>query len=189
MRAVADTAKQITALISKLSLKSPQPMVAKLSELVDIHALVEEVVAPMRDAATVPIRVSGGPVGLVLGMREQIHQVLLNVVLNAQQAIDQNGYISITIKELGGVVRVTVEDTGKGIPSNLLETLFRPSQSRRTSGLGIGLYQSKQIIEAHRGTVQIRSQEGNGTQVQIEFPVHGASETKTDKLMASSTAL
>ena len=67
MRTVADTAKQITALISKLSLKSPQPVFAKPPELVDIHALVEEVVAPMRDAATVPIRVNGGPVGLDLG--------------------------------------------------------------------------------------------------------------------------
>ena len=101
MRTVADTAKQITALISKLSRKSPQPVIAKLPELVDIHALVEEVVAPMRDAAIVPIRANGGPVGPILGMREQIHQVLLNVILNAQQAIDQNGYISITIKEFG----------------------------------------------------------------------------------------
>ena len=142
----------------------------------------------MRDAAIVPIRVSGGPVGLILGMREQIHQVLLNVVLNAQQAIGQNGYISITIKELGSVVRVTVEDTGNGIPSHMLETLFRPSQSWRASGLGIGLYQSKQIIEAHDGTVQVRSKKGKGTQVRIEFPLHGASETKTDKLMAESTA-
>ena len=187
MRTVADTAKQITALISKLSLKSPQPVFANPPELVDIHALVEEVVAPMRHGAIVPIRVNGGPVGLISGMREQIHQVLLNVVLNAQQAIDQDGSISITIKVLGELVRVTVEDTGKGIPSHLFETLFRPSQSCRTGGLGIGLYQSKQIIEAHRGTVQIRSQEGKGTQVQIEFPLHRASETKTDKLMAGST--
>jgi hypothetical protein len=189
MRTVADTAKQITALISKLSLRSSQPVCVKPPELMDLHGLIEEVVAPMRDGAVVPIRVNGGPVGLVLGMREQIHQVLLNVVLNAQHAIDQDGYISITIKEWGEVVRVTVEDTGKGIPSRLLETLFRPSQSWRPGGLGIGLYQSKQIIEAHRGTVQIRSQEGKGTQVQIEFPLHRASEFKTDALMARSTAL
>ena len=162
MRTVADTAKQITALISKLSLKSPQPVIAKPPELVDIHALVEEVVAPMRDAATVPMRVSGGPVGLILGMREQIHQVLLNVVLNAQQAIGQNGSSRSPLKNRAVQFVVTVEDTGNGIPSHMLETLFRPSQSWRASGLGIGLYQSKQIIEAHRGTVQIRSQRRKG---------------------------
>ena len=56
MRTVADTAKQITALISKLSLKSPRACTANPPELVDIPALVEEVVAPMRGAETVPIR-------------------------------------------------------------------------------------------------------------------------------------
>ena len=188
MRTVADTAKQITALISKLSLKSPQPVSAKSRELVDIHALVEEVVAPIREAGTVPIRVDGGPVGSVLGMREQLHQVLLNTVLNAQQAIGKNGSISITVKQLDSSIRIDVEDTGVGIPADRLETLFRPSPSRQVSGLGIGLYQSKQIIEAHGGAVQVRSEEGRGTQVYIEFPLHRAPDAKIDKVMAGSTA-
>jgi signal transduction histidine kinase len=68
----------------------------------------------------------------------------------------------------------------------MLKTLFRPSQSWRASGLDIGLYQSRQIIEAHGGTVQVRSEAGKGTQVRIEFPLHGASETKIGKLMAGS---
>jgi signal transduction histidine kinase len=188
MRTVVDTAKQITGLISKLSLKSPQPLSAKAPELLDISALVEEIVAPMREAGAVPIRVNGGSAGLVLGMREQIHQVLLNAVLNAQQAIGQNGSISITVKQLGNSVHVTVEDTGYGIPTHMLDTLFRPSQSTRDRGLGIGLYQSKQIIDAHHGTVQIRSEEGKGTQVYIELPLHSAAETKTDTLMAGLTS-
>jgi putative PEP-CTERM system histidine kinase len=187
MRTVADTAKQITGLISKLSLRSPQLFNAKAPELVDISALVEEVVAPMREAGAVPIRVNGKSAGLVLGMREQIHQVLLNAVLNAQQAIDQDGSISITVKQFGSSVHVTIEDTGSGIPTHMLETLFRPSQSTRGKGLGIGLYQSKQIIDAHHGTVQIRSEEGKGTQVHIELPLHSAAETNTDTLMAGST--
>ena len=87
MRTVADTAKQITALVSKLSLKSFEPVTAKPLELVDIPALVEEVVAPLSGAETVPIDVRGGPVSPVFGIREQVHQVFLNVVLNAKQAI------------------------------------------------------------------------------------------------------
>ena len=187
MRTVADTAKQITGLIGKLSLKSPQPMSDKTPELLDIRTLVEEVVAPMRQAGIVPIHVTGGPVGFMSGVREQIHQVLLNAILNAQQAIGQNGSITITVEELGRSVCVTIDDTGAGIPARRLETLFRPLQSRRASGLGIGLYQSKQIIEAHRGTVHVRSEEGKGTQVHIEFPLHCAREAKTDKVMAGST--
>jgi signal transduction histidine kinase len=189
MRTVAATAKQITALVSKLSLKSIQPAIAKPPELVDIHALVEEIVAPITSAGIAPIQVHGGPVEGVSGIREQIHQVLLNVVLNAKQAIGQHGHISISIEQLESSVCITVRDTGNGIPENLLEALFRPAQSYRAGGLGIGLYQCKQIMEAHRGTIQVRSDEGKGTQVRLEFPLPGGSKTTSDKLMVHSTIL
>ena len=187
MRTVADTAKQITALVSKLSLKSFEPVTAKPLELVNIPALVEEVVAPLRGAETVPIDVKGGPVSPIFGIREQVHQVLLNVVLNAKQAIGGRGHISISMEQSDGSVFVTVEDTGSGIPSDMLESLFRPSQSCRAGGLGIGLYQCKQIMEAHHGSIQVQSKEGKGTQVQIKFPLHGASKSTSDKLVAHST--
>ena len=102
-----------------------------------------------------------------------MHQVLLNVILNAKQAIGQEGDISIGIEESGGSIMVTVTDTGCGIPSPMLESLFQPSQSSRPGGLGVGLYQCKQMVEAHRGTIEIRSQQGQGTQVRIELPLSG----------------
>jgi putative PEP-CTERM system histidine kinase len=187
MRTVAATANQITALVSKLSLKSFQPTIVRPLESVDIHALVEEIVAPMRSAGSAPIRVNGGPVERIQGIPEQIHQVLLNVLLNAKQAIGQHGHISIFIEQTEGSVRVTVRDTGNGIPENLLEALFRPSQSYRAGGLGIGLYQCKQIMEAHRGTIQVRSDnEGKGTQVQLEFPLLVGSESIPDRVTVYS---
>jgi signal transduction histidine kinase len=186
MRTVADTAKQITALVSKLSLKSFEPVTAKPLELVDIHALVDEVVAPLSDSNTVPIHVEGGPVPPVSGIREQIHQVLLNVVLNAKQAISSDGHISVSIEQSEGSIFVTVSDTGNGIPSDLLESLFRPSQSCRAGGLGIGLYQCKQIMEAHHGSIQVRSEEGKGVRVQITFPLHSGGDSSSGKLVAHS---
>jgi signal transduction histidine kinase len=135
----------------------------------------------------VPIHVHGGKVQPVLGIREQLHQVLLNVVLNAKQAIAGDGHISISIEQSDDSVVVTVSDTGNGIPENRLESLFRPSQSYRAGGLGIGLYQCKQIMEAHRGTIQVRSNEGKETQVQIEFPLAGYSMNTPGKLMVHST--
>jgi len=186
MRTVTDTAKQITALVSKLSLKSFQPAIAKPLELVDIHALVEEVVAPMKSAGDASIHVHSGPSQHVLGSREQIHQVLLNVVLNAKQAIGPNGSISITIEELDGSVFVTVEDTGNGVPSHMLESIFRLSQSNRPGGLGVGLYQCKQIVDAHGGKIRVLSEEGKGTKVTIEFPLQNAVESRPGKMMAHS---
>ena len=172
MRTVTDTAKKMTALMSKLSLKSFTPPLAGAPEMVELSALIDEIVAPIRGEGMVRLHVAGGPVQPVMAVRDQIHQVLLNVVLNANQAIGEKGDISVAIEQSNGSVVVTVDDTGSGIPSSMLGSLFRPSQSSRPGGLGIGLYQCKQIVEAHQGTIQMRSEEGKGTQVRIELPIH-----------------
>jgi len=187
MRTVSDTAKKITALVSKLSLKSVKPTLAGAPELVEISALIEEIVGPMRGEGMVRFHITGGPVQPILGVRDQIHQVFLNVVLNAKQAIGQNGDISIAIEQLSSSVVVTVDDTGDGIPSHMLEYLFRPSHSNRPGGLGVGLYQCKQIVQANRGTIQIRSEVGKGTQVRIELPLLCASRSREDNVMVYST--
>ena len=134
----------------------------------------------MRGEERVRLHVAGGPVQSIIAVRDQIHQVLLNVILNAKQAIGQKGDISIGIEQSGGSIIVTVADTGCGIPSSRLESLFQPSQSSRPGGLGVGLYQCKQIVEAHRGTIEIRSQQGQGTQVRIELPQAEGRRLKTE---------
>jgi signal transduction histidine kinase len=171
MRTVTDTATKMTSLMSKLSLSSVNPALNGTPESVDIPALIEEIVAPMRGVERVRLHVTGASVQPVIAVRDQMHQVFLNVILNAKQAIGQEGDISIGIEESGGSIMVTVADTGCGIPSSMLESLFQPSQSSRPGGLGVGLYQCKQMVEAHRGTIEIRSQQGQGTQVKIELPL------------------
>jgi len=170
MRTVMDTANKMTALMSKLSLKTFKSPLVGAPELVEMSELIDEIVAPIRGDGTVRLHVSGRPVPPVMAVRDQIHQVLLNVVLNAKQAIEKQGDISIALAQSNGSIVVTVDDTGSGIPQSMLETLFRPSQSGRPGGLGVGLYQCKQIVEAHRGTIQIRSNPGQGSQVRIELP-------------------
>ena len=172
MRTVTDTAKKMTTLMSKLSLKSFTHMPVAMPESIDMSNLIDETVALIRGEKNVRLYVSGKPVPPIMAVREQIHQVLLNVVLNAKQAIGEKGDISIAIEQSNGSVVVTVDDTGSGIPSSMLESLFRPSQSSRPGGLGVGLYQCKQIVEAHRGSIQLQSKEGKGTQVRIALPIY-----------------
>jgi len=187
MRTVADTAQKITTLMSKLSLKSFKPMAVATPEPIDLSNLIDETVAPIRGEGQVGLYVSGEPVPPVMAVREHIYQVLLNVVLNAKQAIGQDGTICIVTGQQDGSVVVTVEDTGVGIPASKLSTLFRPSQSSRPGGLGIGLYQCKQIVEAHQGTIQMRSEEGKGTQVRIELPIYRPPATEdADSIVRSN---
>lgn len=186
MRTVTDTARKMMALMSKLSLTSFKPALAGTPEPVEMSALIEDIVGPIRGDGLVQVRVTGGPVPAVMAVKDQIHQVLLNVLLNAKQAVGQTGEITIAIESSESSVVVTVHDTGNGIPSDMLESLFRPSQSSRPGGLGVGLYQCKQIVEAHRGTIQIRSELGKGTQVRIELPVGHSAESGENRFMGRS---
>lgn len=171
LRTVSDTAKKMTGLMTKLSLKSFSPTLMGQAAAVDLSSLIEEVVAPLRQDSLVQVHVSGSPVPPVLAVREQIQQVLLNVLLNARQAIAAQGDISIAAEQSNGSVIITVDDTGGGVLPHMLDNLFRPSQSSRPGGLGVGLYQCKKIIEAHGGTIQLRSEKGKGTQVRITLPL------------------
>ena len=69
-----------------------------------------------------------------------------------------------------GRVRLLVADTGPGIPPERLRTLFQPFQSGAAGGFGIGLYESKRIVESYRGTLRVESEAGRGTRVIVELP-------------------
>jgi putative PEP-CTERM system histidine kinase len=170
MRTVRDTAAKITALMSKLSLKSAKLVMAGTPEPIDLSALIEDIVVPLK-GDNVRWHIDYGGVQSIIAVREEVHQVILNVVLNAKQAINDQGDIWITLSESQEAVAITVRDTGCGISEGSLESLFQPARSSRPGGLGIGLYQCKQIVEAHQGTIQIRSEAGQGTHVQIRFPL------------------
>jgi putative PEP-CTERM system histidine kinase len=184
---VKDTAYKMTALISKLSLKSLKPSSAGMPEQVELSDLIEVIVAPLR-GGTVTWHILAGTTPPILGVRDEIHQVLLNILLNAKQAVSEQGEITIALSHEKGFVLVTVQDNGRGIPDARLESLFLPAQSSRPGGLGIGLYQCKQIVEAHQGTIEIHSVVGRGTQVQLAFPVPSLVSGRLQGVLAGSVA-
>ncbi len=118
---------------------------------------------------------STGRAAAVRIVRDQLQQVLLNLVLNAQQGDGEPRHtedrnICIDTDEQGGTVIITVTDQGPGIPPEKLQTLFQPFHSTKSSGLGLGLYQCKRIIEEHGGSIRVQSEVGRGTEVRIELP-------------------
>ncbi len=136
-----------------------------------MSALIAETVDSINGGLRVPVQQTGGNVPRVRVRREQIQQVLLNVILNAQQVVADRGEIRIDTEQIRESVVVTVTDTGPGIPSAELRTLFQKFRTTKAGGLGIGLYQCKQIIEAHRGKISVNSEAGRGTCVRIELPI------------------
>jgi signal transduction histidine kinase len=113
-----------------------------------------------------------GPLGQVLAVPAQVQQVVLNLVLNARRAVEQAGSkapVRVRLVAGDGRVRLEVADTGAGIPPERLRTLFQPFQSGG-GGFGIGLYESKRIVESYRGTLRVESEVGRGTRVSVELP-------------------
>jgi len=106
-----------------------------------------------------------------------LKQVLLNLFINAQQAMEHGGELLIRTFRRPGYGVLQISDTGKGIPPDRLPTIFRPYSSSRSGGTGLGLATARKIIEAHRGTIAIHSELDKGTSFTIELPlVDAASE-------------
>jgi PAS domain S-box-containing protein len=97
----------------------------------------------------------GSNVPQVLGDRVQLQQVLLNLVLNARDAMDEAGSRRLVIKtgHDNGMVQVSVRDNGRGIADSHLEKLFEPFQTTKPGGMGMGLAISARIIQAHEGLI------------------------------------
>ena len=99
-------------------------------------------------------------------------KVVTNLVLNAREAVLPSGEVRIETAQSNGWVILTVSDNGCGMaPEFLNRSLFRPFQTTKKNGLGIGLFQSKMIVEAHKGRVQVESQPGKGTTFRIILPL------------------
>ncbi len=113
-----------------------------------------------------------GPAPFVLASRDQIQQVLLNLVMNAIDALPEGGNIYLDLKETQDPrgYEIQVRDTGKGIPSEVMQNLFNPFFTTKEEGLGLGLYISKRIIEDHGGLINVDSEPGKGTAFSIWLP-------------------
>jgi signal transduction histidine kinase len=115
---------------------------------------------------------------------EQLHQVLLNLVLNGIQALDQGGKITIQASVVGGSgapnrsnsVEIAVSDTGSGISREQLEKIFRPFYTTKRGGTGLGLSLCRRIISQHGGTLTAESEVNKGSRFVIRLPMREAVE-------------
>jgi signal transduction histidine kinase len=105
---------------------------------------------------------------------DQIHQVLLNLLLNALQAIDTNGKIAVTVELQGKNAVIEVADNGRGIAPNHLPNIFRPFYTTKGDGTGLGLSLARRIVEDHQGRIDVTSTLGKGTTFAVILPLQRA---------------
>jgi signal transduction histidine kinase len=109
---------------------------------------------------------------LVLASKDQLQQVLLNLVMNAIDAMPEGGKIFIDLHhtEKPQGIEITVKDTGDGMSKEVMSRLFDPFFTTKEDGLGLGLFICKEIIEDHHGSLMMKSQVGQGTTFTIWMP-------------------
>lgn len=142
---------------------------------VDVNQLVERALRLIRaDTEAKGIRVVFTPdkaLPHALLDAERLTQALLNLFLNAVQAMDPGGVLHITAVLEQGRIALRIADTGCGMPEDLLPGIFNPYFTTKTSGTGLGLAIVHRIIEAHGGEVKVESRVGQGTVFTLLLPV------------------
>jgi hypothetical protein len=141
------------------------------TELIDISMLARETAADMKkyhgDSLVI---VEGSPVYAMVDA-EEIRKVILNMILNAADAASGKSLINVSSGMNGDRAYVRVEDDGCGMAEEFIATsLFKPFKSTKKKGLGIGLYQCKQIVEAHCGSIEVQSAPGKGSVFTVFLP-------------------
>lgn len=102
---------------------------------------------------------------------DQIHQVLLNLLLNALQAIDGSGRITVEIEARAQTAAIIVSDTGRGIQPEHLPNIFRPFYTTKGNGTGLGLSLARRIVEEHQGHIDVTSVVGKGSRFVVTLPL------------------
>ena len=110
---------------------------------------------------------------LIYADREEIERMFLNIVKNAVQAMQENGNITIESSSDEKMVYISISDNGPGIPKEVLARIFEPYFSTKKEGMGLGLTLVKKTIDDLWGTIDIESELGKGTRVNIKLPCTG----------------
>ena len=178
LQTIVDEVTRISHLVQRLMsfARQEEPRV----EAVDVGEVVDSVLSLMhhqmsRKGVRVAVEIPAGT-PLVAADRGQLQQVLLNLVMNAWQAMPAGGDLSIAARATGygepASVTITVTDTGEGIDAEQLPRVFEPFYTTKDvgEGTGLGLAIVQRIVEDHDGSIELRSQPGLGTELELRLP-------------------
>jgi putative PEP-CTERM system histidine kinase len=170
MRAVSNTSEKIRGIIDKLK---NLPIKAELHlKYYDLCECVKSAIAQVGLNGKANLSYKEIENVSTKFDNEELSKVIINLIMNAFDATGMKGEIKISTGTENGAAFIRVSDNGCGMSTDFIDrNLFRPFQTTKKKGLGIGLYQCKTIIEAHSGRMLVESQEGRGTEFIIYLPI------------------
>jgi putative PEP-CTERM system histidine kinase len=170
LRGIGETANRINQLISRVG--ALRPLEPKLAE-VDLNLLVTDALKVLNGTPRISVIKEFHLQPKLKVDRDQFGSVITNLLLNARDAIQPGGEVRVETSQSNGWAILSVADNGCGMSRAFLKaSLFRPFQTTKKKGLGIGMFHSKMIVEAHRGKIQVDSEPGAGTTIRVMLPLH-----------------
>ena len=170
LRGVAKTCEHINHLIGRLSLLRHDLHIRPAQE--DLNDVIAQVLANWNGATGITLVKNLRPCPKLLLDQEQFLKVVTNLVLNATEAVSRGGQVVVETSQNNGWAVLSVSDNGCGMePDFLRQALFRPFQTTKKDGFGIGMFQSKMIVEAHGGRIEVESELKKGTTFRVLLPV------------------
>ena len=169
LRTISQSLDKINGMCSRLSLLS-QKLELHPREM-DLNELVKTILVSLDGLLKAKPEVNFHPLPKLIADPEQIQKVLINLLLNANEAIQEGGSIQVSTKLEESFAVFSVTDNGCGMAKEFIgRFLFRPFQTTKKQGMGIGLFHSKRIVEAHQGKIEVESKEGAGSTFKVLLP-------------------
>src|SRR5205809_586107 len=170
LRAISGSVAKIDEMCERLSMLK-QHIELRPAEC-DLNSLVATTLNEFKSNLRAELKQDLQQVPKALMDPEQIHKVLINLVMNANDAVNGDGVIQVKTIQDGTRIGFAVRDNGCGMSDEFIEkSLFRPFKTTKKKGLGIGLFHSKLIVEAHRGTLEVKSAVGAGPEFRVLLPL------------------
>ncbi|HET6461347.1 MAG TPA: ATP-binding protein, partial [Syntrophales bacterium] len=171
LQTISQSVSKINNMSSRLSLLS-QKLQMTFKET-DLNDLVKETVSDVKEYVKAPVSEGLEKVPSLLIDREHIHKVLENLLMNAYDALGTDGQITIVTRCQDTWAEIAIQDNGCGMSKEFIEkSLYRPFQTTKKQGMGIGLYHCKTIVEAHGGRIHVQSEQGKGTTFRVLLPIN-----------------
>jgi len=173
LRGVSKSVAHINHVIGRLGLLRHELKIKPVAS--DLNHVAETSVAGLESDPGFRIAREFSPLPRLPFDREQISKVVTNLVLNAKESMSGRGLVRMATGLEQGWAVLAVADDGCGMSADFIaRSLFRPFQTTKKNGLGIGMFQSRMIVEVHGGRIAVASEPGHGTTFKVFLPLQGA---------------
>jgi putative PEP-CTERM system histidine kinase len=170
LRGVGKTVAHINHLIGRLSSIRHELQIKQVEG--DLNEVVAKALSGWEEVAGIQLVKDLHPLPPAPFDPEQMLKVAINLIFNAREAVSREGRVVIQTSVFNQWAVLAVSDNGSGMTPEFMErSLFRAFQTTKKNGLGIGMFQSKMIVEAHKGRIEVESEPGKGSTFRVFLPL------------------